>query len=137
MKLSLKKYLTYSLKWLLPFTFLEIFIGVLRFTGVVEATLFVLVNIINLVCLLIPGVYYLAMFFVFKRKCGSFTPSEGVITNWEAGFFRYSGKVIIKTKEGEYSTSAYFSRYEAKETVGKTVSYAVIDETLFIYEVKE
>ena len=74
---------------------------------------------------------------VFKKKCESVTPVDGVIANWEAGFFRYTGAVIVKVDDKEYSTSAYFSNEEAKEMVGKTVSYAIISETLFIYEVKE
>ncbi len=55
----------------------------------------------------------------------------------EGGFFRYTGAVIIKTDDKEYSTSAYFSQEEAKEMVGKKVSYAIISDTLFIYEIKE
>ena len=77
------------------------------------------------------------MFFVFKKKCESATPVDGVIANWEAGSFRYTGAVIVKVDDKEYSTSAYFSNEEAKEMVGKTVSYAIISDTLFIYEVKE
>ena len=75
--------------------------------------------------------------FVFKKKCESATPVDGVIANWEAGFFRYTGAVIVNVDDKEYSTSAYFSNEEAKEMVGKTVSYAIISDTLFIYEVKE
>ena len=77
------------------------------------------------------------MFFVYKNKCKNFTPVEGVITNWEAGFYRFTGGVIIKVDDKEYSTSAYFSNEECKELVGKSISYALIDETLFIYEIKD
>lgn len=136
-KITLFKYLTTALKWLTPFALLEILICVLHFTGIAEATLFALVNIANFICLLLPGGYYLTMFFVFKKKCESATPVDGVIANWEAGFFRYTGAVIVKVDEKEYSTSAYFSQEEAKEMVGKTASYAIIADTLFIYEVKE
>lgn len=83
-----------------------------------------------------PGAYYLIMFFVLKRKCKNVTPKDGVISNWEAGFYRYTGGVIIKIDDTEYSTSAYFSNEECKELIGKTISYAIIDETLFIYEIK-
>lgn len=136
-KLTLSKYLTTSLKWLAPFAFLEILICVLYFSGIAEATLFAMINVVNFVCLLLPGGYYLTMFIVFKKKCENATPVDGVIVNWEAGFFRYTGAVIVKVDDKEYSTSAYFSNEEAKELVGKTVSYAIIADALFIYEIVE
>ena len=136
-KLTLSKYLTTALKWLTPFALLEILICVLHFSGIAEATLFAMINVVNFVFILFPGSYYLTMFFVFKKKCESVTPVDGVIANWEAGFFRYTGAVIVKVDDKEYSTSAYFSNEEAKEMVGKTVSYAIIADTLFIYEIKE
>ena len=136
-KLSLSKYLATSLKWLIPFVLLETLICVLHFSGIAQATLFAIVNVANFICLLLPGGYYLTMFFVFKKKCESATPVDGVIANWEAGFFRYTGAVIVKVDDKEYSTSAYFSNEEAKEMVCKTVSYAIIADTLFIYEIRE
>lgn len=137
MEYSLKKYLFTALKWLTPFVLLELLICILYFTGNVEETLFTIINIVDIVFLLLPGIYFLIMFFVFKKKCKSFTPVEGMITNWESGFYRYTGSVIIKINDKEYSTSAYFSNDECKELVGKIISYAIIDETLFIYDIKE
>ena len=136
MELSLKRYLSTALKWLIPFVLLEIFIFLLYFLRIAEAGLFAIVNVANLVCLLLPGTYFLVMFFVYKKKCKNFTPVEGVIANWEAGFYRYTGSVIIKVGDREYSTSAYFSNEECTELVGKSISYAIIDETLFIYDIK-
>lgn len=136
MKLSLKKYLIFALKWLCPFAFLEILICLLRFTGIADGTLFAMVSVANIVCRLLPGAYYLIMFFVFKKKCENFMPTDAVITNWEAGFFRYTGGVIANVDGKEYATSAYFTQEEAKEMVGKNVSCAIIDDTLFIYEIK-
>lgn len=137
MEYSLKKYLFTALKWLTPFVLLELLICILYFTGNVEETLFTIINIVDIVFLLLPGIYFLIMFFVFKKKCKSFTPVEGMIANWESGFYRYTGSVIIKVDGKEYSTSAYFSNYECRELVGKNVSYAIIDDTLFIYDIKE
>ena len=77
------------------------------------------------------------MFFIYKKKCKGFTPAEGVIMNWEPGFYRYTGSVIIKVDNKEYSTSAYFNYEDCKELVGKTISYAIIDEILFIYRIIE
>ncbi|MBR7116979.1 MAG: hypothetical protein IKC87_04645 [Clostridia bacterium] len=136
-KLTLSKYLTTALRWLMPFALLEILACVLYFTGIAEGYLFAVVNVVDFVFLLLPGGYYLAMFFVFNKKSKSTTPEDGVIINWESGFFRYTGSVIVKVDGKEYSTAAYFSQEEAKEMVGKAVSYAIIADTLFIYEVKE
>lgn len=137
MELSLKKYLLSALNWLIPFAFLEILICFLYFTGNAGETLFACINITNFICLLPPGAYYLFMFFIYKKKCGNFTPTEGVIMNWEVGFFRGTGRVIVKVGEKEYSSSACFNHEEAKEMVGETISYAIIDDTLFIYGIKE
>ena len=136
MALSLKKYLSSALKWLIPFVFLETLICLLYLTKVTQAELFTIVNIVNIVCLLIPGAYHLIMFFFFLKKCKNVTPTQGVISNWQAGFYRYTGSVIVKIDDNEYSTSAYFSNAECKELVGKTISFAIIGETLFIYEIK-
>lgn len=137
MELSLKKYLSTALKWLIPFVLLETLICLLSFTKTVGTGVFAVVNIADFVCLLLPGLYFLIMFFVFKNKCKKVVPADGVITNWEQGFYRYTGSVIIKANDNEYSTSAYFSTEECKELVGKNISYAIINETLFIYEIKE
>lgn len=137
MELSLKKYLSFALKWLIPFALLEILICVLFFTSVIKSGLFAFIFIINIICLLLPGAYFITMFFIFKRKCKRFTPIDGVIANWEAGFYRYTGSVIICSDGKEYSTSAYFSQEECKELVGKSVSYAIIDEMLFLYSIND
>jgi len=137
MELSLKKYLTAALKWLIPFLLLEFLIGILRLAGIAETESFALISAVNVLFLLLPGMCFLAMFFVFKKKCKSFIPAEGVIANWNSGFYRYTGSVIIKIDEKEFSTSAYFSSEECKDMVGKTVTYAIIDEILFIYAVKD
>ncbi len=137
MELSLKKYLSFALKWLIPFAFLEILICVLFFASIIKSGLFAFLFIISIICLLLPGAYFLTMFFIFKKKCKRFTPVDGVIANWQSGFYRYTGSVIIKADDKEYSTSAYFTNEECKELVGKSVSYAIIDETLFIYEIND
>lgn len=137
MELSSRKYLSTALKWLVPFVLLETLICLLLFTKTIETGIFAVVNTANFVCLLLPSMYFLIMFFIFKNKCKEIVPADGVITNWKQGFYRYTGGVIIKLNDNEYSTSAYFSTEEAKDMVGKTVSYAIIADTLFIYEIKD
>lgn len=96
-----------------------------------------MINVIDFVMLLLPGAFYLIMFFVYRNKCADITPKDGIIANWKSGFFRYTGALIIKEDDKEYSTAAYFNIEEAKDMVGKTASYVIIDETLIVYEIKE
>lgn len=86
---------------------------------------------------LLPAVYYFYLCIAFKKKCENVEQKEGVITNWELGFWRYGGCVCLKEGEQELLSSEIFGRTEAKELVGRTVKYAVIDEILFIYEIKD
>ena len=135
--LSLKKYLSSALMWLCPFVGLELLMVVLRLAKAAEASQFAWITLANIALLLLPGGYYLALFLLFKKKSEGITPTDGVIVNWEAGFFRFTGRVILQADGTEYATSAYFDQNEAKEMVGKTVSYAVIDDTLFLFEIKD
>ena len=137
MELSLKKYLSTALNCLIPFALLEILLFILYFTSDVPAGFFAIINVVDIICLLLPGTNYLIMFFVFKKKCKDFTPIEGIVSNWDAGFRRFTGCVIIKVGDNEFSTSAYFSHEECKELVVKTILYAIIDELLFIYSIKD
>ena len=137
MEVSLKKYLISALKWFAAFLFIIVLCIAVCFIDTIDKELFFAIIIpISCIVLLLPAGYYTTMFFVFKKKCRNFTPVEGVITNWETGFYRYSGSVIVEIDGKEYSTSSYFSHEECKELVGKMISYAIINETLFIYDFK-
>lgn len=138
MLLSLKRYLMNSLKLLAIYAFIGV-IGLLMcfvHNSDVEVFLAIAIPAASLL-LLLPAGYYFVMFLVYKKKCMNFTPVEGVIANWEIGLFRHTGCVIVNVDGKEYSSPSYFSYYDCKELVGKTISYAIIDETLFIYEVKD
>ncbi len=137
MKLSLSKYLETTLKWFALFAFIEVFLLFGWLTSALETGIFLFITVaINGVCTLLPAVYYLVMYLNFKNKCERYTPVEGVVSNWEAGFFQRTGSVVVKVDGNEYWSSAYFSHDEAKDLVGKSVLYAIIDEILFIYETK-
>ena len=95
----------------------------------------VLAGLIPCLLGLLLAIYQFRKYLDLKKKCKEITPSEGVIFNWEGG--KYNGNVIIKVDGKEYKSSADFSHTECQEMVGKTVLYAIIDSSLFIYEVKE
>ncbi len=137
MPLSLKKYLTSALKWLIAFVLVGVMCLSVCFVDNIDTGVFLAIVVpISCIALLLPGGYYLARFLAFKKKYMNVVPVEGVIANWEAGDYRYTGRIIVNVDGKEYSTSSYFNYEECKELVGKTVSYAIIDEILFIYEVK-
>lgn len=134
--LSLKKYLTYAFLFLSPFTFIMGICLCIYFSMSDKFAITVaVVSLASILTLLLPSIYYFYMYFKFKIKCKNIAPTNGVISTWEHGFFRYTGAVIIKVNDTDYSTSAYFNYDDAKDLVGKTVSYAIIDETLIIYEI--
>jgi len=137
MILSLKKYLIFALKWFLPFVFIGAICIVLLISGVIDTGMFLFIAVaINGIFLLLPAGYYFAMYLSFRKKCEKYAPLKGVVANWEAGFYRYTGSIIVKVDDTEYSSSACFSYEECRELVGKTVSYAIIDEILIIYEIE-
>jgi len=139
MELSLKKYLMSAAKLLALFLFIGILCLVVCFVDTIDTGIFLaLVIPVSCIFLLFPAGYYCWIFFVFNKKSKNIAPVEGVVTNWEAGFFyRGTGGIIVNVDGKEYATSAYFSCDECKQLVGKTVSYAIIDETLFVYEIKD
>ncbi len=139
MKLSLKKCLLMSMQWF----GIALFAGLLSFFmwfGDREGTdIFVLLPcflliVIFLVC---PAVYYFGKFLTLRKKCEEYTPVKGVVSNWETGFLRGTAAIIVKVEEEEYSTAAYYGYNEAKELVGKTIDYAIIDQRVFVYQVNE
>ena len=139
MLLSLKRYLMFSLKLFAMLVFIGVICLGICFVDTIDTGVFLglIIPVISMF-LLLPAGYYFVMFLIFKKKCMNSTPVEGVVTNWEtSSFYRYTGCIIVNVDGREYSSSAYFSCHECKELVGKTITYAIIDETLFIYEVKD
>lgn len=85
---------------------------------------------------LIPGVYYIIRYFSYKKHLEQMSVRDGVIWNWELGYLRTNGAVAVKEDDREYLSSAIFSRDEAKDMVGSTISYAIVDDELVIIQVK-
>lgn len=136
MKLSLKKYLTHSIRWFIPFVLIgAICLTFCIFDGADAKLSYIMV--LNIIAFFCPAAYYLFLFFKFRKKTLNLSPVEGVVSNWKAGSHRYTGKIIVNVDGEEYSTSSYFSCEECKNLVGKTITYAIIDEVLFVYEIKK
>ena len=133
MALSLKKYLLSSLKFFIPFLIVILSCIGVNFIESVDAGIFSAIIIpISTMVLLLPSGYHFIMFLLFRKKCKAFKSEEAVVFNWEASFFRYSGSIIIKVDNTEYSSSAYFTHEECKELVGKTIYYAIIQAVWLI-----
>ncbi len=138
---SLNKYKKFSFVWLGLF-FLLVFLSLL--IGLSEGVDFdfaVRIGLpIGLVCgspFLVAAIYGWVTYATLKGKAATYTPEEGVISNW-GNLFRSVYAYVSLTIEGkEYRSGVYFFRTEAKNLVGKRISYAVIDEKLFIYQILE
>jgi hypothetical protein len=137
MELSLKRYLISAVKWLSLFIAMQALIIICLIFDFGKRGSLIISGIITFLFLLPFGIYYLYLFLFFKKKIKGVSPEEAIITNWQAGSFRYTGKLILNIDDKEYSTASYFSQEEAKSTVGKTVLYTIIDDTLFIYKIKD
>lgn len=138
MALSLKKCLMKALEYFGCFMFIVLICLVMGVAGSSDMGLTCLVSItVASVFMLLPALYYFSYYLVFKKKYKDFTPVEGVVFNWEAGLFRGAGAIIVKVDDKKYSTLSYFNNEECNELVGKTISYAIIDDILFVYDIKE
>jgi len=138
MALSLKKYLVSALKFSIAFTFLTLICIGVSLVDTIDTGVFVVIVIpVSVIMLLLPAGNYFALFFAYRKKCTAIIPEEGIVANWEAGYFRGSGSIIVIVNGVEFSTSAYFRHDECKDLVGKTILYTIFDDTLFVYEIKE
>lgn len=133
--LSLKRFLSAAMKWLIPFVCLEALIIVLFATQIAGESFFAVISLVNAVLLLFPGATYLAQYVYYGRRCRGLTPTVGVVKTWQAGFFRYTGGLTVQIGGRDYETAACFGCGECRELVGKTVRCAVVGETVILYEV--
>ena len=135
---SLKKYLGISIGNLCGFACILAFV----IFGMVEGveSLKIAAAIIMPICsflLLLPGAYYLYLYFKCKKKADSLPRLRGTVCNWELGVFsRYYASVSVMQDGKEYSTSHYLSCEYARELVGQEIEYCIIDDDiLFIFEI--
>ncbi len=93
------------------------------------------VGVATVAVLGLPSAYYFYMYMRYKTQMNGASVSVGVITNWNKSMFhRSTASVSMKINGAECSTPAYFSAEEAHAMVGRTVKYAIIENTLFIYD---
>ena len=139
---SVKKYFTAGALYVLGFLGLllaTLCISVVKSKNAADFGTFMMVGAVIGGAVLLPiAAYYLIMGAVYRKKCAQHTPVMGVVSNWEIGFMRNTACICLKTTDGtEYKTSAVFGIAEAKEMVGKPILYAIVDEQLLVYEVKD
>ena len=134
---GLKKYLITAFFYLGMFAIEFLLCLLLAFIKGLNIEMAMLIGSVLGLIVLLPAIYYFVWFFVFRKKCRSITPGEGIVVNWQLGFFKHTGSVSVKVNDREYSTGLVFFRDEAQGLVGKSVLYAVFDDVLFLYEIKE
>ncbi len=82
------------------------------------------------------SVYHFIMYSRLKSRINDVAPTEMRVSNWRLSFlFRSSAAVTVELDGCEYWSAAYFSRDEAMRLVGKSISAAVIDGKLFVYDI--
>ena len=83
----------------------------------------------------LPCIGYAVAGIVNNKKSKTLPRQEGEIVNWARGFWKNMGNVIVKIDDKEYSTPSYFFGEEARELVGSKISFCLIEDTVYIFEV--
>ena len=111
----------------------------IAFEGWDPSTVFgflVIMVLIGVVALVIPGCYYLYMFFTAKKKCAKGKLRKGTVSNWSSGLrARALCRVKVKAGDSEYRSSALYSRWKASSMVGKRITYIILDDKLVVCDV--
>ena len=69
------------------------------------------------------------------REAEKMPPCAGTVFNWEARS-HFTGAIIVNHEGKEFSSPGFFTHEEAKEAVGKEICYCILNDTLFIMEIK-
>ena len=85
----------------------------------------------------LPSVYYFIMYFVYNQKSSAYSERDGVVSNWDKGFFEKTARLCVIEDGKEYDSAAIFKCDEARSLVGNHIKYAIIDEMLFIYKLEK
>lgn len=83
---------------------------------------------------LIPFCNYLIKLIKLDKKVASRDKRIGKIENWERGFIRILGSVSLTVKGIEYFFDSVYTCNEARDYVGKSVSYCIINDRLVILD---
>lgn len=135
---SLKKYLKTALL-ILGIYFLTVIagamVGSINDDEWIACTIFAVIGGLVYVPMFI---YYLYLFFKTRIKLKSAEVKEGSISSWNLVYAtRSMAYLIINDGYVDYHTAAVFSRYSAPDMVGRSVSYAIIDDKAVIVELTE
>lgn len=134
---STKRYINVCFLYIFLF-FLSILLG-LFFACLKEPVNFLLGvslgGLLGCIIFVPPFVFYLICLVFYRNQSKKNSPRIGTISNWDTGFFRYLGNVSITLENKTYSTPSYMGKNEAQNLVGKNVSFCIINDTLFIYEI--
>jgi len=129
--ISTKRYFGYGGVFLLGFFLLE---GACLMAGFHDPTVGAFFGLIFGGITLIPFLYYLIRGLTVEKEAEKQPVFTGTVFNWQAGFLRSSGAIIVLHGGKEYISPAFFTQTEAKEAVGTRLQYCILGETLFIFE---
>lgn len=108
--------------------------------GIVRENIFTWIGACALVsgAVLIPMVvYYVYLYISTKKRFGTAQKLSGVISNWRMSeLSRMKSYLLVSYGEKEYETSTIFSRDDAPDYVGQSVSFILIGDIAVILEVQ-
>lgn len=107
------------------------------FYGVLDDSLLISLGVIlifGVFTFLIPFCNYLIKIIKLDKQVASRDKRIGKIENWQRGFIRILGNVSLTVNGLEYFSDSVYTCNEARDYVGKSVSYCIINDRLVILD---
>ena len=137
MKLCFRKYCARFILFAVA-TVLTTTVSLLIVSVVPEDPQALLLLVVSLLVLAPFTAYNLICWLVYRKIGQKMQPQTATVVNWQCvggrGFNR-TANISIKIGEEEYFSPGYFSAEEARDMVGRTISYVLADHTVLVYEV--
>ena len=137
---SKQKYINAGIMYAVMFAFslaLGVLIGVLKnntLTGLYIG------GVVGVFFLVPSAAYFIAMAINGKKAAAMYQTQEkktAKVASFKAGIFKGLASITVKTKNGEFSSPYYFWATEAQELVGGEVTFCVIKDKIYVYEMKK
>jgi hypothetical protein len=137
---SQQKYKNAGIMYAIIFAFsigLGVLIGVLKnntLTGLYIG------GVVGIFFLVPSAAYWIGMVVYGKKAAALYQTAEkktAKVTASKQGIFKGLASISVKTKNGEFSSPYYFWTTEAQELVGGEVTFCVIKEKIYVYEMKK
>ncbi len=113
------------------FFLLGVFLGILNDSLIIMLSAIITLDVF---IFLLPLFYYLIQIIKLEKKIKLSDKRINKIENWQQGFFRGFGKVSLTLDGVEYFSNSIYTCNEARNLVGKSVIYCIIDDKLILLD---